>query len=165
MERIIRLIVGNPAILLWIALAAFVAGFAIGAWPAWYIQGLRLTTAKSELAAFVSTAKAIGEASQREADAKAKIDRKLKEDSDREYQSDIARLRADNQRLRNSRTSSSYVPAAPPGSRSPDLACFNRAELESALQRLDAGISRLVEEGDEDAVGLDSVKRWAESSH
>jgi hypothetical protein len=55
------------------------------------------------------------------------------------------------------------APAAPAGSRSPGLACFDRAELEQALQRFDAGISGLFDEGDTDAVGLNVARSWAAS--
>ena len=54
-----------------------------------------------------------------------------------------------------------FVAAAPAGSRSPGLACFDRAELEQALRRLDAGISGLIAEGDAGAVGLNVGRRWA----
>ena len=161
MKRLVEMVVGNPAALLWLLLVAFVAGLASGAAPAWYVQGLRVTAAKSEFAAFVSITKAQGEAAQREADAKAKADRQLKESSDREYQTAIAGLRADVERMRNARARASYVPAAPAGSRSPGLACFDRADLEGALRRLDAGISGLIGEGDTDAVGLNVGRRWA----
>lgn len=168
MKRLVDLIVGNPAVLLWLALAAFAVGLVSGAGPAWYVQGLRVTAAKSErdkvqstFDGFVSTTKAQGEAAQKEADAKAKADRQLKESSDREYQTAIAGLRADVERMRNARARAGYVPAAPAGSRSPGLACFDRADLEGALRRLDAGISGLIGEGDADAVGLNVGRRWA----
>lgn len=161
MKRLVEMVVGNPAALLWLLLAAFVAGLASGAGPAWYVQGLRLDALQSKYDGFVSTTKAQGEAAQREADAKAKADRQLKESSDREYQTAIAGLRADVERMRNARARAGYVPAAPAGSRSPGLACFDRADLEGALRRLDAGISGLIGEGDADAIGLNVGRRWA----
>lgn len=161
MKRLVELIVGNPAVLVWLAMAAFVAGVASGAGPVWYAQGLRLAAVQSAFDGFVSTTKAQGEAAQKEAEAKAKADRQLKESSDREYQTAIAGLRADVERMRNDRARAGYVPAAPAGSRSPGLACFDRADLEGALRRLDAGISGLIEEGDADAVGLNAGRRWA----
>ena len=161
MKRLVEMVVGNPAALLWLLLAAFVAGLASGAAPAWYVQGLRLDTLQSKHDGFVATTKAQGEAAKKEAEAKAKADRQLKESSDREYQTAIAGLRADVERMRNARARASYVPAAPAGSRSPGLACFDRADLEGALRRLDAGISGLIGEGDTDAVGLNVGRRWA----
>ena len=161
MKRLVDLIAGNPAVLLWLALAAFAVGLVSGAGPAWYVQGLRVTAAKSEFAAFVSITKAQGEAAQREADAKAKADRQLKESSDHEYETRIASLTADVKRMRDDRARSRFVPAAPANSRSPGLACFDRADLDGALRRLDAGISGLIEEGDAGAVGLNAGRRWA----
>ena len=161
MKRLVEMVVGNPAALLWLLLAAFVAGLASGAAPAWYVQGLRLDAVQAKYDGFVATTKAQGEAAKNEAEAKAKADRQLKESSDREYQTAIAGLRADVERMRNARARASYVPAAPAGSRSPGLACFDRADLEGALRRLDAGISGLIGEGDTDAVGLNVGRRWA----
>lgn len=150
-----KLISGNPAVLGCLALAAFVAG------GVWYVQGLRLSAVQSAFDDFVSTTKAQGVAAQKEAEAKAKVDRQLKESSDREYQTAIAALRADVKRMRDDRARANYVPAAPADSRSPGLACFDRADLDGALRRLDAGISGLIEEGDSYAVGLNAGRRWA----
>ena len=161
MKRLVEMVVGNPAALLWLLLAAFVAGLASGAAPAWYVQGLRLDALQSKHDGFVATTKAQGEAAKKEAEAKAKADRQLKESSDREYQTTIASLRADVKRMRDDRARASFVPAAPAGSRNPGLACFDRADLDGALRRLDAGISGLIEEGDADAVGLNAGRRWA----
>ena len=161
MKRLVEMVVGNPAALLWLLLAAFVAGLASGAAPAWYVQGLRLDALQSKHDGFVATTKAQGEAAKKEAEAKAKADRQLKESSDREYQTTIASLRADVKRMRDDRARASFVPAAPADSRSPGLACFDRADLDGALRRLDAGISGLIEEGDAGAVGLNAGRRWA----
>ena len=76
-------------------------------------------------------------------------------------QTTIAGLNADIKRMRDDRTRGRFVPAAPAGSRSVGLACFDRAELEQALQRFDDGISGLIGEGDTDAVGLNVGRRWA----
>ncbi len=157
MNRLVGHIIGNPAALLWLLLAAFVAGLASGAAPAWYVQGLRLDALQS----FVANTKAQGEAAKREAETKSKADRQLKESSDREYQTTIASLRADVKRMRDDRARASFLPAAPADSRSPGLACFDRADLDGALRRLDAGISGLIEEGDAGAVGLNAGRRWA----
>lgn len=161
MKRLVDLIVGNPAASLWLLLAAFIAGLASGAAPAWYVQGLRLDALQSKHDGFVNTTKAQGEAAKKEAEAKAKADRQLKESSDREYQITIASLRADVKRMRDDRARASFVPATPAGSRSVDLACFDRAELEQALQRFDDGISGLIAEGDAGAVGLNVARSWA----
>ena len=163
MNRLVGLITGNPTLLLWLALGSFALGLASGAGGAWKVQGWRLDAVKAEYAGFTATVKAQGEAAKKLADATAAEDKRKKESSDHEYQTTIAALTADNKRMRDDRARSSFVPAAPAGSRSPGLACFDRAELEQALQRLDSGISGLVEEGDTDAVGLNVAREWAAS--
>jgi hypothetical protein len=157
MNRLVGHIIGNPALILWIAAGAFVLGLSSGAGGAWWIQGLRLAA----LQAFVTTTKAQGEAAKKLADAQAAEDKRKKESSDHEYETTIASLRADVKRMRDDRARASYVPAAPAGSRSPGLACFDRADLEGALRRLDAGISGLIGEGDTGAVGLNVARSWA----
>ena len=48
MGRLVGMVVGNPAVLLYIALAAFGLGLVSGGGGAWWLQGLRLTAAKGE---------------------------------------------------------------------------------------------------------------------
>jgi hypothetical protein len=163
MNKIISRIVANPAVLLWLVLAAFVCGSILAGGAAWKFQGMRLDATKAEYKGFVATVKAQGEAAQTVAKAQAERDKKLKEGIDREHQTDIARLTADNQRLRNERAHTNYVPAAPAGSRSPNLACFDRTELERALQQFDKGISGILGEGDAATVGLNTARTWAQS--
>lgn len=129
------------------------AGFA-------YLQTGRLSIEKREHALFVKTTKQIGEAAQRAAAKRIEADKKAKGKADEENRKTIAGLRADNKRLRDERARSGYVPPAAPGARRPDLATFDRAELERALQFLDAGVQEIVGEGDESRVNLDTGKHW-----
>lgn len=161
MTRLISAITGRPSLLVWIALACLALGAASGAGGAWYIQGLRINALQAEYDGFVATVKAHGEAAKKLADAKAADDKKRKEESDAAYQTSIARLAADNKRLRDERARSSYVPAGPgPAGRS-DLTCFDRTELERALQQFDEGVAGLLAEGDADALALTIARRWA----
>ncbi len=152
-----KLIVGNP----WALAALFALGLAFGGSGAWWVQGQRLAATQARFDGFVGTVKAEGDAAKKLADATAAEDKRKKESSDHEYQTTIASLRADVKRMRDDRARSRFVPAAPAGSRSVDLACFDRAELEQALQRFDDGISGLIAEGDADAVGLNVARSWA----
>lgn len=152
-----KMIVANP----WALAALFALGLSSGAGGAWWVQGLRLAALQAEYDGFVATTKAEGEAAKKLADAKAAEDKRNKESSDHEYETTIASLRADVKRMRDDRARSRFVPAAPAGSRSVGLACFDRAELEQALQRFDDGISGLIAEGDADAVGLNVGRSWA----
>lgn len=161
MGRLVSAITGNPTLLLWIALACLALGATSGAGGAWYIQGLRIDALRAEYKGFVATVKAQGEAAKKIADAKEAADKKRKEENDAAYQTDIARLTADNRRMRDERARSRFVPSGPGAAGSSGLACFDRAELERALQQLDNGVSGLLEEGDADAVGLKVARRWA----
>ena len=133
----------------------------VGAGAAWKVQGWRLAAVKAEYAGFVATVKAQGEAAEKLAKATAAADKQNKERVDREYQTTITSLAADVKRLRDARTRAGYVPATPAGSRSPDLACFDRAELEQALRRFDEGVTGLIGEGDTTALGLNAARSWA----
>ena len=157
MNRLVGMITGNPATLLWLMAAAFVIGLSSGAGGAWWVQGLRLDAVQ----AFVATTKAQGEAAKKLADAQTAEDKRKKESSDHEYQTTIASLRADVKRMRDDRARSRFVPAAPAGSRSVGIACFDRAELERTLQQFDEAVTGLIAEGDADAVGLNVARSWA----
>ena len=152
-----KLIVGNP----WALAALFALGLAFGGSGAWWVQGQRLAATQARFDGFVGTVKAEGEAAEKLAKAKADEDKRNKERVDREYQTTIAGLAADVKRLRDDRARSGYVPAAPAGSRSPGLACFDRAELEQALRRFDEEVTEIIAEGDADAVGLNVARSWA----
>lgn len=154
-----KLIVGNP----WALAALFALGLSSGAGGAWWVQGLRLDAVQAKYDGFVATTKAEGEAAKKLAEAKAAEDKRKKESSDHEYETTIASLRADVKRMRDARAGSRIVPAAPAGSRNPGIACFDRAELEQALQQFDEAVTGLVEQGDADAVGLNVARSWAAS--
>ena len=157
MNRLVGMITGNPGALLYLVAAAFVIGLSSGAGGAWWVQGLRLDAVQ----AFVATTKAEGEAAKKLAEATAAEDKRKKESSDHDYQTTIAGLNADVKRMRDARAGIRYVPAAPAGSRSVGLACFDRAELERTLQQFDEAITGLIAEGDADAVGLNVARSWA----
>ena len=61
MNWLLGKIVGNPAVLLWLLLAAFVAGGS----AAWTVQGWRLDAVQSKFDGFVATVKAQGEAAEK----------------------------------------------------------------------------------------------------
>lgn len=152
-----KMIVGNP----WALATLFALGLAFGGSGAWWVQGLRLDAVQAEYDGFVAATKAQGEAANKLADATAAEDKRKKESSDHEYQTTIASLRADVKRMRDDRARSRFVPAAPASSRNPGIACFDRAELEQAIRRLDSGVSGLIAEGDAGAVGLNVARGWA----
>ena len=137
------------------------AGSLIAGTGSWYVQGLRIDKLKSEHEIFIQKTKSVGEIVQSKSDTITVIQEKAKEVADVDYKETIKRLNADNKRLRNERSRTSYTPAATANSRSPDLACFDRTELEQAFRFLDAGISELTQEGDANALRLSVGMKWA----
>jgi hypothetical protein len=157
MSRLVGLITGNP----WALAALFALGLTFGGSGAWWVQGLRLDAVQARFDGFVGKVKAEGEAAKKLAEAKAAEDKRKKDSSDHVYQTTIAGLTADVKRMRDDRARSHYVPAAPAGSRSVGLACFDRADLERTLQQFDEAVTGLIAEGDADAVGLNVARSWA----
>jgi hypothetical protein len=143
----------------------FALGCAVGGVCAWWIQNQRLTAVQYKFDSFYKTVKATGEAAQKVADAKADEDQRTKEKADHEYKVSLASLFADNKRLRLARASSDIVPSTPAGSSRPDLACFDRTELEQTLQRFDNGVTQLVDEGDKNTLALNVAVDWAANSY
>lgn len=152
-----KLIVGTP----WTLAALFALGLAFGGSGAWWVQGQRLAATQARFDGFVGTVKAEGDAAKKLAEAKAAEDKRKKESSDHEYQTTITGLRADVKRMRDARSGSRFVPDAPAGSRSPNLACFDRPELERTIRDFDTAIQGLVDQGSADAVGLNVARAWA----
>lgn len=103
---------------------------------------------------------ALGEAQAKRTAEIIKVQNARKDASDASYKIQLAALNADIGELRNRRTSD--LPATPTGSRCPDgWACFDRAELQSALQRFDGEVSGIVAEGDQVKLRLKLAAEWA----
>ena len=125
-----------------------------------WLQGAHHEQLKA--AKFEAATVALGEAAKQRNAQIAKADKLRKEHADAENNRTITSLRADIKRLRDERTRRSYVPAAPAGSRSPEIACFSRTHLERAIQQLDDRVSAMVARCDEGTVNLNTAKRWAQ---
>lgn len=145
------------------AAIALLAGSLIAGSSAWYVQGLSIDKIKSDHSLEIQKIKNTGEIVQAKSDTITVTQEKAKEVADVDYKETINRLNADNKRLRNERSRTSYTPAAPANSRSPNLTCFDRIELESAFKFIDAGIQDLVTEGDQNTARLVSGMKWAHS--
>jgi len=145
------------------AAIAFLAGSLIAGSSAWYVQGLSIDKIKSDHSLEIQKIKNTGEIVQDKSDTITVTQEKAKEVADADYKEDFAKLNADLKRLRNERSRTSYTPAATANSRSPELTCFDRIELESAFQFLDAGIQELIAEGDQNTARLVSGMKWAHS--
>lgn len=144
---------------LYVGIALVIAGLTVAV----KVQTSRLDTCKTSFEAFKATVKAEGEAAAKEAARVNLANQKGMEAANAK----IKVLLADNgslgKRLRDARSNSGFLPKPAADSPSPDRACFGRAELESALQRLDAGVSLLIGEGDQAKLKLSTAAEWAAS--
>ena len=161
MNFLLGLFTKNPMVILWVMLAAFIAGGVSGGTAAWKFQGMRLATVQAKFDGFVATVKAQGEAAQKLKLAQEKQDKLNKEQTDAETKRTLDTLRADVKRLRQQRPGGGFVPSTASSASSPDRACFDRVELERAIRVFDSEVSGLVEQGSEAVTKLDIIKAWA----
>ena len=125
------------------------------------VQSSRLESCKTEAAAFQASVKAQGDAAALAAKAEIERQDRLLKQAEAKGEKAKSDLAVANKRLRDERAGRGAVPAAPDGSKRPDLACFDRPLLESALRRLDAGVSGIVDAGDESTLRLKLSRDWA----
>lgn len=144
---------------LWVYAGVAVVIAALG--TAVKVQTDRLDAVKQEYANFKAEVKALGEAAQKVADKQAADDKSKKEKADAYNKRTVADLAATVKRLRDERANTDIVPPAAPGSRSPEIASFDRAELVGAVRDFDAEVQSLVAEGSKAVIDLDTAKEWA----
>ncbi len=149
-------------ILGYVAAGAILAVTAAGG-LAW-LQTSRLDALRKEYAEFKGGVEALGRAAQQAAADKEKFDKLRKEAADAQNAAALATLTRtiDELRRNRDRARGSIVPEAPRASNRPDLACFDRPLLESALRDYRSRIRGLVDEGTAGAVNLDTAKSWAQ---
>lgn len=117
----------------------------------------------AEFNSFKAQVRHVGEAAEAAARKKEAEDKTRKEKADAKVNSDLARLRAANQRLRDDRDSrSSILPPAAAGARDPSRACVDRAEYERAYRALVAGLRAVGDESDETRLNLNNAREWAQ---
>ena len=142
----------------WAALAAICAA----SWGHGYVTGLKdgaekLATCKADAAAV----KERGQIAEQQAEARIFAEKNIKKDADDENARTTADLRARLERLRHANTNSNLLPAAAPGSSRPELACYDRAELERAAGSLLADIRGIADEGSQATIDLNTARAWA----
>lgn len=147
----------SPTLMVYAGLALVIAclGLAVK------VQTDRLDAVKTEYAEFKAGVKVLGEAAQAAADKKAAEDKAKKEKADAYTKKVVADLNATVERLRDERAGSSLLPPAPAGSRSPEIAAFDRAELDGALSSFVERTANLIAEGSKATLDLDTAKAWA----
>jgi len=125
----------------------------------------KLEAEKRAFAEFRGGVEALGRAAEKRARETDEANRKRKVSADDENRRSTDKLLADNRRLRDERDNArrGFVPSPAPDSRSPDLACFARTELESAIGELVGSLRGLAQEGDQSALSLRIAREWAAS--
>jgi len=125
------------------------------------IQTSRLETCQTEFRTFKLETKRIGEAAQKDADAKEARAIKDKEIADARHKNTIARLNRDLKRLRDDNASRRFVSAATPDSRSPQIACYGRERLNAEVRGFVEEATDVLAELGTAAVELNTAKEWA----
>lgn len=151
----------------WIAIAAIIiACIAFGAIKMHQYDQRTYNKLKLEYSAFKADIKAQGNAAAIKARAQEAADKQRKEKVDADYEKTVTALNRTIASLRHVNPARSNLPAAPAGSRRPDLACFDRAEYQradgEAIAKLFAGARSLADEGTAATLGLDAAKTWAQ---
>ncbi len=156
----------NPLVVKWVLIGLVLAS-AFGA--GWKVNGDRwekkYQTLQAEYDQFKGGVAALGEAAKVKAKKEATANKLAQRRANEQNTSTITTLRADVERLRNDRdrAGGGRVPPAPAGTIRPDLACFDRASLESALGKLIGDVRGLADEGSQATIDLDTGKNWIKS--
>lgn len=147
----------------WVALAiALVAAAAFGAAKMHAWDQNRYDALRGQFEKFKDQAEALGLQAKKDAKAKEASDKERKANADKENAAALAALAGTVRRLRAQRAHSNIVPAAPATAARPELATFDRAELERALRVFTSEVQGIADEGSAATVNLDSAKRWAQ---
>ena len=124
-------------------------------------QSHRYEAIKAEYGAFQAQVKANGEAAIKAKQAQEAKDKATKEKTDNETKTLRARNAALNQRLRDYVTASGGVSSLPPTTGSPNLICFDRTELDGAIQDYRRGFLSIAEKGTAAVTDLTLALKWA----
>ncbi len=125
---------------------------------------------KAVYASFQMQVKTLGDAQNEKAKAQEASDKQRKGKADAENAKTHAALTTALNGLRASNdTSRRELPAAPAGSRSPQLLCLDRAEYQrtdgAAISGLLEGARRLADEGTAATIDLNTAKDWARKTN
>lgn len=142
--------------------AAIGAGVAIlGLTIALKVQTARLDAVKDEYERFKGVTEAIGKIYKDKAKAKEAEYKAITKRTDDAHKKDTAYLRTDADRLRQQLNSGSGglsgIPANP---QRPDLACFERSQLDSAIRQYQSDLLGIAQKGAQATLDLDTAKSW-----
>lgn len=88
-------------------------------------------------------------------------EKRAKQEAEANAKRNLDQLHRTIARLRNERNRAPSVPAAPANASRPELACFDRAELNRTVGNFEAGVEGLIGEGAASAIEMEAVKAWA----
>lgn len=143
----------TPTVLLYGALAILLAGMT------GYMKGC--SDEKERGAAYKAAVKSVGDAQEARTKERILLDKQRKKEADNENRKLHADLDVATKRVRE-RARGSYVPPAAPGAKRPELAAFDRAELDRTIREFTQEVAGFIEQGDQARLDLDTVKRWAQ---
>lgn len=139
-------------------------GLLFGVYGGWWIQSLRIEKLESDHKLAIEKIKSEGNQQTAKATAIEGEDSRNLERNNAQLKDQISSLTATNKRLLNARSSAGYVPKSTASTGSANLACFDRTELNAALQRLDERISTILGEGDTFSARLVMSQTWYRDS-
>lgn len=126
------------------------------------IENARTEKVQNEFSTFKLQVEAAGRSAQAAADERKKLDEQKAKASDESYAKALVALGSDIERMRRARSDTNYLPPAPADTKCPEgWACFDRAELQQAIRRLDEGLSGITQESDSVRLRLETAIRWA----
>lgn len=131
---------------------------ALGTSTAYYRWQANRWEAKYE--AYVAEVAAVAAAAAERTKATEAKNKKEKELADAKNAARLADLRVANQRLRDERNNSGYLPSPASSASDPDRISFSRAKLESAIRRLDEGLSEIAGQCDDERSKLNVLREW-----
>ena len=124
------------------------------------VQTHRLALSEAAYDSFVAQTKALGDVQNEKVKAADQLHASIVKEKDHENSALHDKLSTTSKRVRDTNTRGSLVPQNPAGSASPNLACFDRAELDSALREFSRATSELAIEGESATIDLDTGKKW-----
>ena len=125
------------------------------------VQSARLEATQANYDRFVGQTETNGLAAIERKKAKETADKNAKDKYDKEYNTMASSNASLSRQLRDARAARGFLPQPAADASGPSRISFDRAKLESALQRLDDGVSQLIARGDEVTLRLKLSQDWA----
>lgn len=139
----------------------FLFGILVGGIGAWWVQHLRIQLLQMQYQHIVEQSKVETQIAKKQGENRLLYNQRQQEASDAQYQRNISQLHNVVNSMQHARTATRFLPAVPATASQPELACFDRSDLERTLHQFDGGIQGLIEEGDETAIALNNAREWA----